>query len=592
MKWISTASLLLALGLGWTSQTLAQQGTAGQSFDALSARLEQQDQQIRQLQAQVQGMPQGVNASPVSYAPAGGTPAAAPAAPAAPECTEVGSDMSAKVRFWNGAGIMIESPNKDFTMHLGGWAQWDNVWWNNSPAANTAYAGSRTAGAAGSGTSQGVGAGGVGTIEDGDYWRRLRIVMEGTFWETFEYRWNWALENDQFSTVGLDEMWVGVNKLPVVGTIRVGHVKTPMGLEGDMTGSSRAMTFMERSAYSESIELNQNFGAGIWFGNTYANERGTWSAYAFRPDTNNNGASSDFFGTGQWGLQARITGLPIYEDEGRHLLHLGLSTGWRNGNNAGNNAANGAGGLDTVDLRARPELRDDDPAASPGTTINQTVTTATGPAPLPDANSNRMIDTGKLAVISEYLLGTEMMYVRGPLSFQAEYGWNFVYGTPTVVTTGAAVTPQYYAFNGGYLQAAYTLTGENRAYDTKTGSLSRWYFGTQGPYENAFMVRDQDGNLCSGHGAWEIAARFSYVNLNAGPLGTANYVNGGIMNGYSLALNWYLNTNVTVMTDWVINNRYDLPNGTGLPTGTAGKALEARRTGSAPRSSCRSSQRA
>jgi phosphate-selective porin OprO and OprP len=575
MKWISTTCLLMALGLGGTAnQAMAQEGTTGQSFDALSARLEQQDQQIRQLQAQVSGMQQqGVNATPASYAPGAASPAPAQAAPA---CAEVGSDMSAKVRFWNGAGLMFESPNKDFTFHLGGWAQYDNVWWDNSPAASTAYAGSRTAGAAGSGTSQGVGAGGIGTLEDGDYWRRLRIVMEGTFWETFEYRWNWALENDQFSTIGLDEMWVGVNKLPVIGTIRLGHVKTPMGLEGDMTGSSRAMTFMERSAYSESIELNENFGAGIWFSNTYANERGTWSFFAFRPDTNNDGASGDFFGTGQWGLQGRITGLPLYEDEGRHLLHLGLSAGWRNGNNAGNNAANGAGGLDTVDLRARPELRDDDPAGSPGTTLNQTTTTATGPAPLPDANSNRMIDTGKLAVISEYLLGTEFMYIRGPLSLQGEYGWNMVYGLPTVVTTGSTVTPQYYVFNGGYLQAAYTLTGENRAYDRQTGTLSRWYFGSQGPYENAFMVRDEGGGICAGHGAWEIAARFSYVDLNAGPKGLAggaDYVNGGIMNGYSLALNWYLNTNLTVMTDWVVNNRYDLPNGTGVPTGTAGKSL-------------------
>ena len=39
-------------------------------------------------------------------------------------------------------------------------------------------------------------AGGIGPLNDGDYWRRLRIVMEGTFWETFEYRWNFALENN------------------------------------------------------------------------------------------------------------------------------------------------------------------------------------------------------------------------------------------------------------------------------------------------------------------------------------------------------------------------------------------------------------
>ncbi len=91
------------------------------------------------------------------------------------------------------------------------------------------------------------------------------------------------------------------------------------------------------------------------------------------------------------------------------------------------------------------------------------------------------------------------------------------------------------------------------------GTLSRYYFGSQGPYENAFLVRDLDGGICSGHGAWEIACRYSYTDLNAGPAGLA-HIQGGIMNGLSLALNWYLNTNLTVNTEWVYNNRFDLPN--------------------------------
>ena len=130
-------------------------------------------------------------------------------------------------------------------------------------------------------------------LQDGDYFRRLRIVQEGTFWETGEYRFNWALERDVYDTVGLDEMWVGQNKIPVIGTVRVGHVKNAIGLEGDMTSSSRCMTFMERSSYSEAIELNQNFVTGLWFGSSYADDRMTYQAVAFRPDNANSG---DFFG--------------------------------------------------------------------------------------------------------------------------------------------------------------------------------------------------------------------------------------------------------------------------------------------------------
>ena len=64
---------------------------------------------------------------------------------------------------------------------------------------------------------------------------------------------------------------------------------------------------------------------------------------------------------------------------------------------------------------------------------------------------------------------------------------------------------------------------------------------------------------------WEIAARYSYVDLNSGTGSTR--IQGGIMDGISLGLNWYLNTNLNIMFDWAYDNRYDLPTGT-----TAGAA--------------------
>src|SRR5205807_8683991 len=144
------------------------------------------------------------------------------------------------------------------------------------------------------------------------------------------------------------------NNVPFIGTVRVGHVKTPMGFEADMAASSRTMTFMERSSYSEAIELNQNFVTGIWFSNNFLEERATYTAAMFRQDLGS--STGAFFGDGQYGWQGRVTGLPLYECEGRHLLHLGLSGGWRNGTN---NLATSSDR--TFQLRARPELRDDTP---------------------------------------------------------------------------------------------------------------------------------------------------------------------------------------------------------------------------------------
>ena len=345
---------------------------------------------------------------------------------------------------------------------------------------------------------------------------------------------------------------------PLIGSIRFGHVKDAVGLEGNMTASSRAMTFMERSMYSEAIELNQNFVTGIRLGNDFFDHRMSYQAVAFRSDQA--AATGAFFGDGQWGLQARLTGLPLYEDGGRRLLHLGVSGGWRSGSN---NIA--VSSFLTDPLSARPELRDDDPAASP-----------TGAEILPNANSNRMVDTGSIAAAADFLMGTDLLYIQGPFSLQAEYGFNLMTDAVGVAPSGSTLNPpispsQDYLFSGGYVQVAYTLTGENRAYDRSIGTLAREYYGKSGPPSNALSFRDQNGNLTWATGAWEIAARYSYVNLNDGQ--GLNRIQGGAMDGVSLALNWYLNNNMNIMFDWVYDNRYDVPAST-VPGYTSGFGTE------------------
>jgi hypothetical protein len=109
------------------------------------------------------------------------------------------------------------------------------------------------------------------------------------------------------------------------------------------------MTFMERSSYSEAIELNQNFVTGVWFHNSFLDDRCTYTYTAFR--AHNGSSSGTFFGDGQWGWQGRLTALPIYQCDGRELLHLGLSGGWRNGVN---NVANSS--YRTFQLRPVPPL--------------------------------------------------------------------------------------------------------------------------------------------------------------------------------------------------------------------------------------------
>ena len=99
----------------------------------------------------------------------------------------------------------------------------------------------------------------------------------------------------------------------------------------------------------------------------------------------------------------------------------------------------------------------------PGRNCATTIPPAEAVQPINDANDNRMVDTASITCNQEFLLGTELLYIRGPFSLQAEYGWNFLNNAQVTIPTAKPISN--YVFNGGYVQVAYTLTGENRAYD-------------------------------------------------------------------------------------------------------------------------------
>src|SRR5262249_14559605 len=123
----------------------------------------------------------------------------------------------------------------------------------------------------------------------------------------------------------------------------------------------------------------------------------------------------------------------------------------------------------------------------------------------------RLVDTGPFASGSTGIIGTEVFYVHGPFSAQAEWAWAFA--NDSVV---GGVNQGSLGFNGGYVQLTYFLTGENRTYDRRLGREGSTYIAS--PYTPFWLVGRDGGGLSFGPGAWELAARWSYLNLNDGPI--------------------------------------------------------------------------
>ncbi len=146
---------------------------------------------------------------------------------------------------------------------------------------------------------------------------------------------------------------------------------------------------------------------------------------------------------------------------------------------------------------------------------------------------NPFISTGSVNAENYDAYNLEFALMDGPFNVTAEATWVDLIG---VQGQGTNTTDHY---RGAYIEASYFLTGENRGYDRE---FKR--FSAVKPYEPFFRVHTCDG-ICWGKGAWQVAARYSYVDFNNGAF------NPGQENNYTLGLNWYLNQYCRMWFDYV-----------------------------------------
>jgi phosphate-selective porin OprO/OprP len=161
-------------------------------------------------------------------------------------------------------------------------------------------------------------------------------------------------------------------------------------------------------------------------------------------------------------------------------------------------------GATTLTLSDRPELR-----------IDPTAILTTG---------------GIASVNNAQVYGAEAAASWGPVFVQGEYYWYNVDRLGTLPSL---------KFNGGYVEASWTLTGEQHAYNT--GSAA---YGGIVP-NNPVSITNYGG-----WGAWEIAGRYSVVDLND-RIGFADGIAGGQQTIYTAGLNWYATRNVRFMFNYL-----------------------------------------
>ena len=205
--------------------------------------------------------------------------------------------------------------------------------------------------------------------------------------------------------------------------------------------------------------------------------------------TNSSGFSFD--NDTDWRVTGRLVGVPLYDGEGERVVHLGLTYSHR---------------FQDRDQMQRFSRR-------------------------PDAHlAPQFADTGTtIPAENTDILVSEVAVVWGPASIQGSYSHAFV----------DAYLGGNLDFWGAYAQASYFLTGEHRNYRFGQGKFGR--LSPRAPL-----------NLAKGDwGAWEIAARFGYVDLNDAT------IRGGELWSMTAALNWYLYPNARVMFNYVHSSLRD-----------------------------------
>ncbi|WP_374468903.1 porin [Phenylobacterium sp.] len=330
-------------------------------------------------------------------------------------------------------------------------------------------------------------------LSDGANFRRARLGIEGKAFGDWNYNFLFDFGGSGTEEAGrISALYVEYAGLKPY-RLRIGAFPPTTGFE-DAT-SNTASLFLERAAVAELVRGlaggDGRAAAALYTGG----ER--WTALA---SITGNLVGSQTYDE-QLGFVGRVSFLPFKSENS--LLHVGA-----NANLILNPAAAGpdvepAGAATTIRLRERPELRVD---------------------------PTRLVDTGNIDADGVTALGLELGLQHRAFTLQGEHFW---------IDVDRRASPlENPDFSGWYVQGAWTLTGQPRRYNTTNG-------GFDAPrVEKPFNLKTGDW------GVWELAARYSVLDLDYVADAAASTIRGGEQKILTLGINWYPNSVVRFLADY------------------------------------------
>ena len=525
MAWAGNASGL-ALGIALAGAATAHAaGPRPRAPDSRDARIEALEAQVRLLAGEVEALkatrttPAESPPAPLPASAAAPAPAQAPvqpsagavlvgrAAPAQPASSspDAPSPPPPAAAYAGGASILagrpsISSPDGRFAANLHAVMQLDSAKYIQDAARPPTLDLRR--GAAATDTAH------ARDLNDGVDFRRARIGVDGRVFGDFEYNVLFDFGGAGAEDAGhIQELWVQYSGLRPFH-LRVGAFRPSLGLEDQ--GSTNGMPFLERPAitdvaasfaggdFREGVQLRA--GTSRWFATGLVTSRTVGSI-----NSTATGGSQAF--DGALNLVGRLAAVPFRGDG--WMTQVGVHGAYAV-------QVADAGGPDSavtaarypVEFRERPELRVD---------------------------GTRLVDTGAIDAAHTSTAGVEAAAQAQNWLLMAEY-------------TRLGIERRHSAladptFSGWYVTGSWVLTGERRAFNPST-------FAFDGPpVDHPFDWRQRTW------GAWELAMRYSDLDLNFRPGGAglpipADGVRGGEQRILTAGVNWYLNPIVRLMLDY------------------------------------------